>query len=392
MDTRYAQERFARLRRLIGAADLDAVLVFKPQNTFYCSYFMPGIYSHPVAVLVPVDGEPALVIWANRGPSARESSAVGDIVTYGRWAKEVGHPDWVAAVTAAMTERGLSGATIGIEGEYLPASYLERLRTATPGVRYTDLGDVLTQARMVKDPAELSAMRDACTLTDVGVAAAQEAAGKRGTEIEISQAAMFAMHEHWREHLPHREAFDFGHSEGGVYNSLWCYTLAGDRVRMNCAQPTSRRVEEGELVWSVVTAALDGQHAENERTFAIGRLDDVRRDAYEALLRIHAEGQALCRPGVRLGAFHEDMLELYRAHGYGDFPPGRIGHGIGLGAHEQPSMGPSDDTVLEPGMTITYEPNLRIPAFGGLQHSDTVLVTEGGFEFLTRHRRDLITV
>ena len=392
MDTRLAPERIARLQRLIADAKLDAILVFKPQNTFYCSYFMPGLYSHPIAVLVPAAGEPALIIWANRGPSARESSAVRDIVTYGRWSQEIGHADWTAAVAHAVTGRGLGAARIGIEGSYLPAGHLDRMRAALPDAGFTDLGDVMTRARMVKDADELAAMRDACALTDVGVAAAERAAGARGTEIEISQAAMVAMHDHWREHFPHRGAFDFGQSEGGVYNSLWCYTLAGDRVRLNCAQPTARRVRDGELVWSVVAAALDGQHAENERTFAIGELDRTRRDAYESLLRIRDDGQALIRPGVRLSDFHERMLGLYREHGYGEFTPGRIGHGIGLGAHEEPSMGASDDTMLEPGMTITYEPNLRIPAFGGLQHSDTILITGDGFEFLTRHRRDLIAV
>lgn len=392
MDVQFVPERITRLQRHIAAAGLDAVLVFKPQNTFYCSGFMPGLYSHPIAVLVPAAGEAALIIWANRGPSARESSGLRDIVTYGRWAKEIGHPDWAAAVGHAMQERGLGEARIGYEGDYLPAGYLDRLRMVADGARFRDMGDVISRARMVKDVDELAAMRDACTLADIGVAAAQEAAAKRGTEIEISQAAMFAMQDHWREHLSHRGAFDFGTSEGGVYNALWSYTLAGERVRMNCAQPTDARARDGELVWTVVTAALDGQHAENERTFAIGELDDTRRDAYESLQRIHAEGESLIRPGVRLSDFHKQMLSLYRKHGYGDFLPGRIGHGIGLGTHEEPSMGPKDDTVLQPGMTITYEPNLRIPAFGGLQHSDTILITETGFEYLTKHRRDLITV
>ena len=43
-------------------------------------------------------------------------------------------------------------------------------------------------------------------------------------------------------------------------------------------------------------------------------------------------------------------------------------------------------------MIFTVEPNLRIPEWGGLQHSDTVLVTDDGFDFLTQTRRDFIRV
>ena len=43
-------------------------------------------------------------------------------------------------------------------------------------------------------------------------------------------------------------------------------------------------------------------------------------------------------------------------------------------------------------MMISYEPNLRIPEWGGLQHSDTVLITPGGHEYLTTTRHGCIQV
>jgi Xaa-Pro aminopeptidase len=69
-----------------------------------------------------------------------------------------------------------------------------------------------------------------------------------------------------------------------------------------------------------------------------------------------------------------------------------VGHGLGLGPHEPPSLGPHDRTVLRPGMVVTFEPNLRVPGVGGLQHSDTVLLVDGGCEFITAVRRDFLQV
>jgi Xaa-Pro dipeptidase len=63
---------------------------------------------------------------------------------------------------------------------------------------------------------------------------------------------------------------------------------------------------------------------------------------------------------------------------------------MGLGPHEHPSIDPRSEIVLEPGMMITLEPNLRFP-WGGLQHSDTILITPGGHEVLTRTPSGFLT-
>lgn len=386
-------DRIARLQARMVAEGLDGIVLAKPQNTFYTTGFMPGTYSHPVLSFVPAHGEPALVIWANRMPNARENALTQRLYPFGKWAQESGHAEWGAAMAHAVSDSGIPDQPrIGYEAGQLPVGQFERLSAVFESADFVDATPVIEAARMVKGEEEVAAMRDACLLTDVGMAAVEAAMAAGRSEIDISAAAQRAMLDYWVEHLAHRRDFSFGNSEAGVHNSFWCYALAGDRVRMNSSQPTQRVIRDGELVWVVVIAALDGQHAENERTFAVGDIDQEKLDAFTGLLKIHREGQQLIGPGVRLSDFHHEMMALYDKHGFGAFHPGRIGHGIGLGSHEAPQMGPDDDTVLQPGMMLTYEPNLRIPSFGGLQHSDSLLITDDGFEFLTTHRRDLIRV
>ena len=48
-------------------------------------------------------------------------------------------------------------------------------------------------------------------------------------------------------------------------------------------------------------------------------------------------------------------------------------------------METTDRTVLEPGMVFTVEPGVFLPGVGGASFSDTVVVTEGGYETLTRY-------
>jgi Xaa-Pro dipeptidase len=68
--------------------------------------------------------------------------------------------------------------------------------------------------------------------------------------------------------------------------------------------------------------------------------------------------------------------------------PHGLGHGIGLEAHEAPSLRSQADNnwILAPGMIITIEPGLYDPVHGGCRLENDVLVTETGAEVLTDAR------
>ena len=68
--------------------------------------------------------------------------------------------------------------------------------------------------------------------------------------------------------------------------------------------------------------------------------------------------------------------------------PHALGHGIGLQAHEAPSIRNRADNewVLEPGMIITLEPGLYDPVHGGCRLENDFLITDNGAEVLTNSR------
>jgi len=68
--------------------------------------------------------------------------------------------------------------------------------------------------------------------------------------------------------------------------------------------------------------------------------------------------------------------------------PHSLGHGIGLAAHEAPSLHSRADNnwVLEPGMILTIEPGLYDPVHGGCRLENDILITENGAEVLTNSR------
>lgn len=393
MATELGAQRTDRLRRAMGEEGIDALVCLKPQNSFYLSGFNPIIYSHPVVAILPIDAEPVVLVHALRDDHARNASWVRDIRLFGAWSTKqtMGH-DWLGALATILAERGVANGTLGIEGDFLPVATMQQLRTRLPAARFADASELVMAGRMVKEPAELEATRAASAIADIGMDAALAAAAERVSEREISVRAMAALNQAWIERYPDREVADFGGLEGGVMNGLWCYCLTGDRVLINCDNPTMRRLTDGEMALIVIWTNCDGLHAENERTVAVGELNPERRRLYEAILQIREETKPAIRPGATCADVYNRAKAVYERLGYGAYLPGRIGHGMGLGAHEHPSLGPRDQTVLEAGMVFTLEPNLRIPELGGMQHSDTLIVTGDGHEVITQTRRDYIQV
>lgn len=386
-----SKPRIQRLHKGMAQRGIDALLCLKPQNSFYLSGFNPIIYSHPVVAILPREGEPMLLVHALRDDHARTSAWAEEICLYGAWSTKVTMgPDWLAALHTILEQRGLADSTLGVEFDFLSVGVMQKIREHLPAAHFVDASLVITETRMVKDPDEIEQIRIAARIADIGMAAALAAAVGRSSEQEISVQAMAAMNRAWLHLYPGCEVGDFGSLEGGVLNGLWCYCLVGDRVALNCDIPTPRQPVEGELALIVNWTCCNGLHAENERTVAFGQTDKQRRDAYEAILRIREEAQRAIRPGATCADVYQAAKVIYERLGYGRYLPGRIGHGMGLGPHEHPSFGPTDQTVLTPGMVMTFEPNLRIAEWGGLQHSDTLLITDDGFEYLTQTERGFI--
>ncbi len=377
--------RVGRLKAGMAKQGIDVIVSFKPENSFYFTGFNPIIYSHPVIAILTPDRDPIMLVHALRDDHGRASAWVPDIRLYGSWSTKVTMgPNWQDALASILGDLGVAGRTVGIEEDFISISRLGQLRKALPDAKFADVSHLIDHCRLIKDPDEIAHARIAARIADLGMDTAIAGLAAGGNEREVCIASMHEMNKLWTAEYPDVEVADFGSLEGGVQNGMATWALSGPRMFYNCDNPTTRKPQRGEAVSVLIWTIANGIHAENERTVAMGPLPDVNKRALDAIHEIRSEVDAYIKPGTPYKELFERTREGLKARGYGANIPGRIGHGIGLGAHEHSSLDANSTLVLEPGMLFTFEPNIRVPGVCATQISDTVLITETGREYLTQ--------
>ncbi len=135
-----------------------------------------------------------------------------------------------------------------------------------------------------------------------------------------------------------------------------------------------------------------GYHADMTRTVVWGEPSPEIREMYEAVRDAHEMASSLVRPGAGGGDLYQRVVEFFRERGYATDTQGFIhslGHGVGLDVHEQPSLGPTGETLIA-GNVVTIEPGLYYKGIGGVRLEDMGAVSADGFDRFTRYPMELI--
>jgi Xaa-Pro aminopeptidase len=156
--------------------------------------------------------------------------------------------------------------------------------------------------------------------------------------------------------------------------------------------PSGRKLEAGDLVLFDFGAAFEGYRGDLTRMAVVGAPTARQREIYAVVVRAHDAAIEAVRPGVTTGQVDAAAREVIEAAGFGPNFFHRVGHGLGLEVHEDPSLDPGSNTVLEPGMVFTIEPGIYLPGWGGVRIEDDVVVETGGCRVLSRAGRELHVV
>ena len=146
--------------------------------------------------------------------------------------------------------------------------------------------------------------------------------------------------------------------------------------------PSSRVIEDGDIVKVDVGAYYKGFHGDSANTFAVGNVSDEAKKLIEVTKESFWHGIAEAKPGNRVGDISYAIQTYVEGNGFSVVRK-YIGHGVGADLHESPDV-PNFGTKgrgprLCAGMTIAVEPMVNIGTHEVKEKSDkwTVVTADG---------------
>ncbi|MBT0568124.1 Xaa-Pro peptidase family protein [Williamsia sp. CHRR-6] len=355
-------ERLARVAELARESDVDAVIVGPGPDLEYLTGSTASTFERLTCLVVPTARAPWVVV-PRMELAALRSSAVGDLDLETR--------DWVDGEDPyTLALKGI-GAGVTAVSDALPALHLLPLADRLPVVPQLAT-PILRRLRMVKDAAEIDALRRAGAAIDRVHARMHEflAVGRTEREVADDIAAAMIVEGHTRAEFV---------IVGSGPNGADPHHEVSDRVI------TANDV----VVVDIGGPVAPGYNSDSTRTYCLGDPGPEVVAQIEILQRAQRAAFEMVAPGVTAHAVDAAARDLLTAEGLGDRFIHRTGHGIGLSVHEEPYIVSGGDTVLEAGMAFSIEPGIYLEGRWGARIEDIVVVTADGAESVNRRPHGL---
>jgi len=359
--------RLKKILNLMEAKNLDAMLVTQDANVFYFTSLPrpAGTYFFIIRGWQPKLLTPALDYW-------RVSDTIKDVevIPYARYelpAIET-KPVTVRPSEWVVTQlRSVNAKRVGLDiGEVTPMA-TEVARRLGDDVEIIDVSKDILEMRAVKEPSEISAMREALRISE-------EAFRKTLNELKpgMKEYEVAALLEGTMRFLG---------ADGYAFETI---VASGPNAAYPHAVPSTRQLGAGEAVVTDFGARFGGYCSDMTRTPVIGQPDEELRKALEAVKEAVDEATDAVAPGVKVSEVDAIARKVLEKNGLSKYFIHALGHGVGIEVHELPRLAQGVDEELKPGMIVTIEPGVYVHGRYGIRIENMVLVTSSGREVLNK--------
>ncbi len=348
--------RLDHARRLMSASGVDVMLLSVGADMpYFCGYeAMP--LERLTMLVVPRDGAATLVVPDLEAPRVVERSDVFSIRAWGET------DDPIAIVVSLVGAAGVAAV-----GDHMWSGFLVDLIAAMPSTSFRRASTVTSPIRAIKSPSEIERLRTASAAVDRIAARLQcgeiELVGR--TEAEVSAELG-------------RQIIDEGHARVN-----FAIVAAGENAASPHHEAGDRVIRTGESVLCDFGGTMIGDDgvgycSDITRCVSIGEPVSEFAELYEVLRVAQAESVAAATIGTPCEKVDKIGREIIAEAGYGEFFNHRIGHGIGVEAHEDPYMVEGNFTPLVGGHAFSVEPGIYIPGRWGARLEDIVVAAANG--------------
>ncbi len=388
------EARIRILQNALRSRQLDGALLLYSRNVLYYT----GTAQPSYLAVLPDDY--ALFVRSGIEFARREAA-----LDPGRVKEERKPANVFREMFAGKKEGGMKIAT---ELDIVTAEQFADMKKDFAGVGFANVAPLTQEQRKAKDASEIEKTRKACDAIHRGHEAVLATLREGVTELELAAAVENAHRLAGHEGIFFIRLPDFFMSRGPISSgenlfriSGVVYTITGVGLSPAVpAGPSRKKIAPGEPVIVDIPTLVDGYHADQTRTYCLGKAPAAVRALYGDLRAIADYLIDRMKPGVKCSELYRMAVEkaekLGRAGHFLNFGGGKrsrlLGHGIGLELNEPPVVAEYEESELGEGYVVALDMHMMDEREGVVKLEDMILVRNGGNEILTKSPRELIEV
>lgn len=377
------QRRTQALQQRLKDADVDFALLTDGDSIAYFGEYWNYLgleFGRPTLMVVPADGDPAIVTPLMESHMCREMTWVENVLP---WEDGDGAP-WGDVMRPLF---GAGKITIGIEAAKMPTVIAGYVGAQIPRAQMTDIARMIGEIRVIKDSDEIVTMRQAGQVAIAMMEGGRDALGEGVPEYEVALAVIAG---------GTRKAAAFLDPDKDRFHSPTIHNLqvlqSGHDTCMVHRRSNTRRLEKGDPIYFCMCGMVNFKHYKLgfDRNFFIGSATDEQARDHEVTLAAQKAALDAIRPGAIAEEVHACADAVYRDAGHA--PGYRTGRAIGYSFLESPELKVGDKTVLQPGMSFAVDGGITVEGQYGTRIGDSIIVTDDGYEYLTPFHRGLVVI
>lgn len=232
--------------------------------------------------------------------------------------------------------------------------------------------NMIEKQRMVKDEEEIENIRKACKITDDCYEHILEFIKPGMTEKQIAREI---------------DEYYYNNSEGPSFDTI---VASGENSSKPHAVPTDRIIQDIDIITIDMGCKVNGYCSDMTRTFFVGEVPEYIKPVYELVLKNQEQVLKDMKENANTKQITKMVDNDFRLNNYDLIHA--LGHGVGLDIHETPTLGIHSENILKENMIVTDEPGIYIAGQFGVRIEDTVLITKGGCEALTKSPKKYVII
>lgn len=353
-------ERITRLQDQFKEKNIDCFLVTSKENIFYLTSFT---------------GDSSILFIA-----PRKALLITDFRFQGEIVDKVKNADVCITKKPYIDELfshriAKRKSRIGFEAADISYSIYWELRKKLDWLKFKSFDSFVEDLRIIKTKEEIGKIKKACSILDKAFEAAVPYIKEGVTETDIAIELEYRMKK-----------------AGGEKPAFETIVASGYRSSIPHGVASNKKIKKGEFITIDFGTTYEWYNSDITRTAFLGTPTKKDEKIYETVYNAQKLVLESVKENIKTKTLDKVARDFISKNGFGDYFSHSLGHGVGLGIHEKPSISKKDDHSLKKGMVFTIEPGIYIPGYQGVRIEDTIALENDTPTLLTNSKRELMVL